>query len=36
MIMHRHKKDDDLYPKEFKILKTKTYGISKITFGLIV
>ena len=36
MIMHRHKKDDELYPKEFKILKTKTYGISKITFGLIV
>ena len=36
MIMHRHKKDGELYPKEFKILKTKTYGISKIIFGLIV
>ena len=35
MIMHRHKKDGELYPKEFKILKTKTYGISKIIFGLI-
>ena len=36
MIIHRHKKDGELYPKKFKILKTKTYGISKIIFGLIV
>ena len=35
IIMHRNKKDKEIYPKEFKILKTKTYGISKIIFGLI-
>ncbi len=35
IIMHRNKKDREFYPKEFKILKTKTYGISKIIFGLI-
>jgi len=35
IIMHRNKKDREIYPKEFKILKTKTYGISKIIFGLI-
>ena len=35
IILHRHKKEDELYPKEFKILKIKKYGISKIIFGLI-
>jgi len=35
IIIHRNKKDREFYPKEFKILKTKTYGISKIIFGLI-
>ena len=35
IIIHRNKKDNEFYPKEFKILKTKIYGISKIIFGLI-
>ena len=33
VILHRHKKDLDLYPKKFKILREETYGISKITIG---
>ena len=35
IIIHRNKNCREFYPKEFKILKTKTYGISKIIFGLI-
>jgi len=35
IIIHRNKKDNEFYPEEFKILKTKIYGISKIIFGLI-
>ncbi len=35
IILHRHKKEDEQYPKKFNILKVKTYGISKIIFGLI-
>ena len=34
IILHRHKKEKEIYPEEFKILKIKTYGISKIVFGL--
>ena len=34
-VMHRHKKENEVFPKEIKILKIKTYGISKIIFGLI-
>ena len=33
IIIHRHKKEKEIYPKKFKILKTKVYGISKIIFG---
>ena len=33
IIIHRHKKEKEIYPKNFKILKVKTYGISKIIFG---
>ena len=33
VIIHRHKKESDKYPKEFKILDIKEYGISKIIFG---
>ena len=33
IIIHRHKKEKETFPKEFKILKIKTYGISKIIFG---
>ncbi len=32
LIIHRHKKDKDEYPEEFKIIIKKTYGISKIIF----
>ena len=32
-ILHRHKKENDLFPKEFNILIEKFYGISKIIFG---
>ena len=30
MIMHRHKKDGELYPKEFKILKVFQFPIGII------
>ena len=33
IIIHRHKKEEEIYSKKFKILKIKTYGISKIIFG---
>jgi 16S rRNA (guanine966-N2)-methyltransferase len=32
-IIHRHKKEKNILPKKFKILKEKSYGISKIIFG---
>ena len=32
IIIHRHKKEDDIFPKDFKIIEEKTYGISKIIF----
>ena len=32
-IIHRHNKEEDVFPNNFKILKEKTYGISKIIFG---
>ena len=33
IIIHRHKKEKDNFPIEFKILLKKYYGISKIIFG---
>ena len=33
IVIHRHKKEEEIYPKKFKILKIKNYGISKIIFG---
>ncbi len=33
IIIHRHKKENDQFPKKFKILYEKKYGISKILFG---
>jgi len=33
IIIHRHKKEKDDFPKKFNILLEKTYGISKIIFG---
>jgi 16S rRNA (guanine966-N2)-methyltransferase len=33
IIIHRHKKERDNFPKKFNVLLEKTYGISKIIFG---
>tara|TARA_B100000963_G_scaffold283000_1_gene251644 strand:+ start:1482 stop:2045 length:564 start_codon:yes stop_codon:yes gene_type:complete len=33
IIIHRHKNENDQFPKSFKILDKKKYGISKIIFG---
>jgi len=33
VIIHRHKKEEDEFPKEFKIIEEKTYGISRLLFG---
>ena len=33
IIIHRHKREKDEFPKEFNILEVKTYGMSKIIFG---
>jgi 16S rRNA (guanine966-N2)-methyltransferase len=32
IIIHRHKKEEDIVPKNYKILEKKYYGISKIIF----
>tara|TARA_B110000967_G_scaffold206151_1_gene252180 strand:+ start:2018 stop:2578 length:561 start_codon:yes stop_codon:yes gene_type:complete len=33
VIIHRHKKEIDTFPKNFRILEEKFYGISKVIFG---
>ena len=33
IIIHRHKKQQDIFPKTFQIIEKKKYGISKIVFG---
>ncbi len=33
IVIHRHKKEKDKFPINFKILEEKKYGISKIIFG---
>ena len=33
IIIHRHKKEEDIFPNEFNIVIKKNYGISKIIFG---
>ena len=33
IIIHRHKKQKDLFPKNFQIIEEKKYGVSKIIFG---
>ena len=35
IIIHRHKKEEDIFPNEFNIIIKKNYGISKIIFGKI-
>ena len=36
IIIHRHKKDEDIFPDKFNIMIRKNYGISKIIFGNIL
>jgi 16S rRNA (guanine966-N2)-methyltransferase len=33
IIIHRHKKEKDIFPKNFHLIDEKRYGISKIIFG---
>ena len=33
VVIHRHKKEIDKFPKQFNIVEEKTYGISKVIFG---
>ena len=33
IVIHRNEKTSEIYPKNFKILDVKNYGISKIIFG---
>ena len=33
IIIHRHKKEVDTFPKNFRLIDEKKYGISKIIFG---
>jgi len=33
IIIHRHKKEADIFPSKFNIIISKSYGISKIIFG---
>ena len=33
IIIHRHKKEEEDFPKEFNLILEKNYGISKIIFG---
>ena len=36
IIIHRHKKEEDILPNELNIIIKKTYGISNIFFGNIL
>jgi 16S rRNA (guanine966-N2)-methyltransferase len=33
VVIHRHKKEIDKFPKNFQLIDEKKYGISKIIFG---
>ena len=33
IIIHRHKKEIDEFPKNFQLIDEKKYGISKVIFG---
>ena len=33
IIIHRHKKQKDNFPKNFRVIDERKYGISKIIFG---
>ena len=32
IIIHRHKKEEDVFPQNFKIIEEKKYGVSKVFF----
>jgi 16S rRNA (guanine966-N2)-methyltransferase len=34
VIIHRHRKEEDEFPKEFQIIEEKNYGISRVLFGI--
>ena len=36
IIIHRHKKEEDIFPSELDVIIEKNYGISKIIFGKIL
>ena len=36
IIIHRHKKEEEEFPKELQIIEEKTYGISRVLFGICV
>ena len=36
IIIHRHKKEEEKFPKEFQIIEEKTYGISRVLFGICI
>ena len=36
IIIHRHKKEEDIFPDQFNTIMKKNYGISKIIFGSIL
>jgi len=36
IIIHRHKKEEDQFPKGFNLMLKKNYGVSKIIFGNIL
>ena len=36
IIIHRHKKEEDIFPSKFNLIIKKNYGISKIIFGNIL
>ena len=36
IIIHRHKKEEDEFLKELQIIEEKTYGISRVLFGICV
>jgi len=33
IIIHRHKKERDIFPEKFEVIEEKTYGISRVIFG---
>ena len=36
IVIHRHRKEEDIFPKKFNLIIEKKYGISKIIFGAVL